>query len=665
MLIFDQLRKNDPQLRLLALVMCAGLFVLLAGLWWVQIVSARNYQGRLETQSYRTVRLPAVRGKILDRNGRVLAENRPNYSISLYFEDMRRAFDRAYAEEVTRVRAEREQQMAARESRLGRKLNQDERRGFAVTLAERNEIRAATRYATASNLVWQIGVCLQRPLMLDRTHFARHYETRRALPYPVLANLDAGLIARFEEQFAGTAAVDLEVQSARHYPFGSTAAHVLGYLRFDDQSAVGEDAYFSYRLPDYRGVVGIEGYFDRQLRGQAGAKSVLVNNLGYRQSEEVWSVPISGHNVVLTLDLRVQQAAELALRHRVGSQVRGAVVVMEVQTGDLLALVSAPAFDPNRFLPQISREEYAALADPVLRPQINRATQENYAPGSIFKTVVGLAALQAGLNPHKEIYNPGHIYVGRRYINDLAPPGDYNFRRALLKSSNTYFITNGLLTGIQPIIELGERFRLGERAGLPTWQETAGSFPSARRLHAGWSAGDTANICIGQGEMAVTPLQMAVMTAAIANGGKVLWPRLVERIEPPQPASETPPEIFPSRRLRNELGLRAEHLKTVRDAMLADTEDFEGTGRAAVVPGLRIGGKTGTAQIMDARNRVVDQTTWFISFAPYENPRYAVVVMVESGSSGGSTCAPVAHDIYSAMLKMDPTLQSPTLAQSD
>lgn len=666
MLIIDQLKRNDPQLRLLTVVMSAGLLALLTGLWWVQVVRARYYQSHLESQSYRSVRVPAMRGKILDRNGEVLAENRPSYSVNLYLEDLRPAFDKVYTNSVAVLHAHRASLIAAEESRLGRKLNKQERKAFAVTVAERNQVRQYARQTVVSNVVYEISQRLGQPISLEPTQFNRHYSNSLPMPYPVLAHLEPVHIARFEEQLAGSVSADLEIQTTRTYPQRTSAAHVLGHLQRDDRSKWGEEAYFSYRLPDYRGVVGVEGYYDTELRGHAGSKSVLVNNLGYRQGENIWEEAQPGTNIVLTIDLRIQKEAERALARRVVAPKKaGAVVVMDVQTGDILALVSLPSYDPNVFLPQISQEDYAELSDPVTRPQINRATQENYAPGSIFKTVIGMAALEAGLNPEEEVYNPGYIKIGRRSIDDLAPAGSYDFRRALLKSSNTYFITNGLrYGGIQNIAKLGRRLHLGERTGLPTWQDTAGSFPSSRRVSAGWSPGDTANVCIGQGEVAVTPLQMAVLTAAIANGGTVLWPRLVDRIEPQDPIFHDRPVLFPERRVRDELGVRPHNLKILQDAMLADTEDPDGTGRAAVVPGLRICGKTGTAQVQNTRGETIDHTTWFISYAPYENPRYAVVVMVESGSSGTLTCVPVAHDIYTAIQKLDGAATNQNLARA-
>jgi len=664
MLILDELKKGDPHLRLVAVVLATGLGVLLAGLWWVQIVSAREYQSHLETQSYRTVRLPAVRGRILDRHGRVLAENRPCYNLSLYLGDLRKPFEAACDQTLAQARAAQKQLMAAQQKKIGRPLTKAERKQFALTDKQLKQLRAQARFGVANNVVAQLGRRLGQPLTLDAAKFGRDYETRLALPYPILKNLDAAHIARFEENYSGGLGADLELQSVRIYPLGSMAAHLLGYVQRDDSSAEGEDAFFSYRLPDYRGVVGIESGFDAGLRGRAGAEAVLVNNLGYRQTENVWSRPEPGHNVVLTIDLDIQQAAERSLAQHRGADARAAVVVMDVRSGDLLALVSSPTFDPNAFAQGIFPPgETTRLNDPQLRPQINRATYENYAPGSIFKIVIALASLENGLDPDATVHNPpspenpnhGYVMVGRREIQDTAPPGEYNFRRAIIRSCNTYFITVGLQAGIDNIVRMGERFHLGEHTDLPTRQETSGIFPTLARVHSGWHDGDTANLCIGQGDIAVTPLQIAVMISAVANGGKVLWPRLVERIEPQDPASGEAVTNFPAGLVRDELGVRPRSLKILRDAMLAETQDPEGTGQAAKVPGLRICGKTGTAQVTDVNNRVIDLTTWFASFAPYENPRYAVVVMVQSGVSGGTTCAPIARDIYEAILKSEPS----------
>jgi penicillin-binding protein 2 len=340
---------------------------------------------------------------------------------------------------------------------------------------------------------------------------------------------------------------------------------------------------------------------------------------------------------------------------------------MDVRTGDVLAMVSSPETDPNYWVSGLPADEFqketARLNDPKLRPEINRATQQNYAPGSIFKPIVGLAALEAGLDPNAIVDNPGYVYVGRREIHDLAPPGQYNLRRAIIESCNTYFITVGRVK-IENVARIAGKFHFGERTGLPTRQETTGIFPTLKQVQSSdWRDGDSANICIGQGEMAVTPMQMAVAYAAIANGGTVLWPRLVERIEPQEPASGDAMTNFPTGLVRDHLGVSARNLKILHDAMLAETE--EGTGQAAQVPGLKICGKTGTAQVMNSQNQEIDRTTWFASFAPYENPKYSVVVMMEGRNFWGKDCAPIAHDIYAEILKKENAPAARNLATTD
>ena len=669
MLIFDQLKKNDPQLRVLAMAIIVGLGVLLAGLWWVQIVSSKDYQAHLEMQSFRTVRIPAVRGKILDRNGAVLAENRATYDVSLYLEELRKYFDAETDKQVTKVRAVLKQQREAKEKQLRRTLNKEERKQFIVSLAQKAEIRKQARYDVASNVVFQVGQMLRlpEPLSLNQTNFERHYQQSLALPFRVMTNINPAQIAMFEEQATSPMGVDLEVQSTRFYPQQTVAAHLLGQLQQSFDSAEGEEAFFSYRLPDYKGVLGIEAGYDKELRGVAGAKSVVVNNIGYRQTETIWSPAMAGNNVTLTIDLGVQKATEQALR-QFSPKPMAAAVVMDVWTGDILALASIPSFNPNYFVQGFPPGEYQRIQDVALKPMINRATQGNYAPGSIFKTVVGLAALESGLDP-EALYHVeadprragrGCIFLrGNQKVEDTAPPGDYNFRRALKLSSNAYFIHLGLRYGLERVVQYGKLLHLGERAGLNTHQETAGAFLSRDQLGAGWPDRATANVCIGQDPILVTPLQMAVVASALANGGKVLAPRLIDTIEPLDPVAPRITTTPPKGVVRDYLGVSAKNLGILREAMLADVEDSDGTGRACFIPGFRICGKTGTAQVKDVRGNTTSHNVWFLSFAPYEKPRYAVVVMVEGGSSGASDCAPIGKHIYNAIIEREQAANKP------
>ena len=666
MLVIDELKKNDPQLRLVAMMLAAGFLVLLAGLWWVQVVSGREYQAHLETQAYRTIRVPAVRGKILDREGRVMAENRPRYNLSLYLDELRKQFSDAVRQQTAAAMAAQKTAIAEREKKLDRSLSKAERKQFAFTSEQIEKLHEVARDQVAENEIALLSRNMGESLPFDLAKFNRHYATELAMPFPVLENLNPEQIARFQENFTGGLGADLELQSTRYYPYGTTAAHLLGELRQDDSSIEGEESFFNYRLPDYRGVTGVEGAFNAELHGRAGQVSVMVNNMGYRQAEDVESQPQAGDNVALTLDLDLQQTAEKSFNaHQPGRN--GAIVVMDPRNGDVLVMASFPTFDPNDFAQAhgISPQKYQELQQ--LMAEKNRATQENYAPGSIFKVVVGLAALEAGLNPDREYTvepNPedqAHgMFFGKGYKKkDTAPPGQYNFKRATERSSNSYFIQIGLnVAGVDRIVEMAKKFHFGDGNNLPTRQETRGNMPTLERVHHDWREGDTANICIGQGEVAVTPLQMAVAYSAIANGGTVYWPRLVSKVEPQDPASTETTTNFPAGVVRNRIGVSSRSLKALYGAMLGETEDSEGTGRAAVVgPSMRICGKTGTAQVQNGAGQLVGHNYWFSSFAPFEKPRYVVVVMVQvpelTPGSGGIICAPIAHDIYEKILEKE------------
>ncbi len=672
MLIFDELKKNDPQLRFVAMVLAAGLCILIVGLWWVQVVSAHEYQAHLETQANRSVRLPAVRGKILDCEGRVLAENRPRYNLSLYLDDLHGEFKNEY----NRLRPLK----ITTNSPPFWKLWLGSR-SVVTNYAPLNKLQMAAlslqaRYNVVNNLVAQMSRTLQQPLVLDATNFERAYAKSPYVPYPILSNMNSNQVARFEENFSGNSGVNLDLQSARVYPSGTTAAHLLGYLQRYDESIEGEDAVFDYRLPDFRGLVGIEGGFDAQLHGHAGTESVLINSQGYRQSENILSEPEPGQNVILTIDSDIQRAAEKSVLNLRGADAHAAVVVMDVRNGDVLAMVSSPGINPD-----YSANNSVRWADTNLLVQHNRATQETFAPGSIFKPIVGLAALENGLNPEEKYKvqpDPvdslhGCIFVGTRKIKDTVPPDDYDFRHAIQQSSNSYFIFNGLRTHIEKIIQLAEKFHFGERTGLPTRQESKGNFPTLKQVTASdWRDGDSANIFFGQGKMAVTPTQMAVAYSAIANGGTVLWPRLVERIEPQDPAGGEVATNFPSGVKRDEIGVSARSLKILYDAMLSETEDPKGSGynafhQSGSILNLRVCGKTGTAQVENERGQKTGWNYWFASFAPFENPKYAVVVMVQSDvsiGSGGTVCAPIAHDIYEEILKKENSTTAKTVARN-
>ncbi len=676
MLVFDQLNKADRHLRLVSWLIAGGLAVLLGGLWWVQVVRSRQFAEDQFNQSYRTVRVPAPRGKIMDRHGVVLAENRPVYSVSLYLGDRSwrqsvLAHYKAGKDAARRVGA-KQRPPSAMEKVLSwfgdepslvqlRRLSRD----------EETALGRAARYTVTSNIVAQLGDILGQRLTLDVTNFHRHYHNSLVLPLPVFQNLNAAQIARLQERGLRMPGVDMEIQPTRVYPRGTLAAHVVGYMRASVESSEGELAYFDYRLPDYRGFSGLEYSLDPVLCGKAGGKSVQINNLGYRQNETSISAIEAGRDLTLTIDAEIQRVVEHELARAVlpnGGTVRGAAVVLDVRTGEIIALASAPTFNPNNWIPGISREDFRAYHDTNTTPMLNRAIFGGYAPGSTFKTIVALAGLEAGTLTTQQLVrvapnprDPAHgiIYVGQQPIKDTAAPGDYDFKRAFKRSSNAYFIEHGLILGRDAILRMAGLLHFGERTGLPLAQDSRATLPTRDWLQQRglpWRDGDTANLSIGQGYVTVTPLQMAVAMAAVANGGRVLWPQLILATNAQDEVVDLSARSGVRPHLREQLPVSARTLEIVQSAMLADTEDADGTGRAAKVEGFRVCAKTGTAQIEDRTGRNIDVMNWLASYAPYEAPRYAVVVMVQSGKSGGETCGPVAKGIYEALKKREKKL---------
>ncbi|MCD6050354.1 MAG: ftsI [Verrucomicrobia bacterium] len=650
MLIVDQLKRGDPKLRWLALGVLVGMFVLITGLWFLQVVNYKKYERNLIEQSYRTVRLPAVRGRILDRNGVILAESRPSYNVNLYLEELRPAFQQQYrllkSNAVHRIELE------------NKSLPADKKKKTRLTFAQTEELGRQARFMVANNLVRRISESLAIPVQLTEKQFRKHYEEKLSLPMPIVENLSSTNVARFAESLSTLPGVDLQVQSLRSYPSNQLGAHILGYMTRTEKAPNEEEGIeFDYRLPDFKGAVGIEGAFDEQLRGVAGAKSLLVNNMQYRQAENVWLSPKPGDDVILTIDAQIQKTAESSL----GMSSRGAIVVMDVRNGDVLAMASAPTFDPNSFVPTITHAEYAKINDVETKPMLNRASFAIYQPGSSFKIVVALAALEAGkLNPHEQFYSKGFYPLSSRYNDRMdctAGAGYFDFHRAFIKSCNCYFADHGLNTGLDNILRMGHQFCLGQKTGLPTRQDVAGYFPAVgtrkRNMGGAWTFGDTANLSIGQGDIAVTPLQMTVMTAAIANGGKVFWPRLVDRLESDDNGFRKVTESFPAGRVRNELIVKPQNLRLVQEAMRDDVADSEGTGKGAAMSGWQVCGKTGTATVKLGRSMETSRFTWFVSYAPFDSPRYAVVAMVEGGASGGGTCAPMARRVFEALQKME------------
>ncbi len=603
---------NDEvfRLRLLAVAILLALGGLAARLWWMQVTNAKLFQHNLSEQSIRRVYVPGARGQILARDGALLALNQPSYNLVLYLEELRRP---------------------------GRWQN-------TVTNVE----------AT----VQQLAVLLGQPPQLERSKILAHIHKRLPLPLTAWRNLTTVARARLAERTLGWRGVAVEVEPARVYPEGPLAGHVLGYTRRVEPE-LGEDETFNYLEPEMKGAAGLERRYDHALRGAPGEKIIAVDVTGYNYRFALPGLadklgrraPVSGRDVMLTLDLRLQRLAEHAL-----DGVNGAVVILDPNNGDVLALASKPGFDPNELTGVIPAATWQVLIEHPDKPLLNRAVSGAFAPGSIFKPVVAMAALGPGhVNPNTTFTCPGHFMLGKARFNcweNMAGHGAQDLHGALMYSCNVYFFNLGLRVGPEVIHQRALDLGLGARTGLDLDGEVAGLIPDdawkrrERRSEGGWRDGDTCNLSIGQGAVLVTPLQMASVAATLANGGQVWQPRLVLGLRDEHGIWQRPPP-----KLTRVVPWEARHLKLVREAMRDVIQAPTGTGRHAKVPGVSMAGKTGTAEV--GRKGEGHKNTWMIAFAPYDAPRYAVAMLVEEGVSGGATVAPLLQKIMHGIFHPD------------
>lgn len=648
--------KLDKKLLLLATAMLACLMVLIVGLWNVQVVDRDEYEKQMQKQYSVSVRLPSVRGKILDVDGNPLAENRPSFTINLYLEELRGLYQKEYYP----VKKEMLQQIAA-----------DEGIERGLTSRERSQVNKRARYNVMQRLIGQLGEIMEEEISISEKEFENHYNRQLSMPLPVMPDISLAQTTKFLESVSIPPGFEIDIQPVRTYPQGDLASQTLGYMirRRDHEGDDGLET--KYQLQDYKGVAGLEGYFEEALKGKPGIKNITVNYLGYRTSENIAIEPIAGKDVHLTIDSDIQRAAQNALL-KTDKNRKGAVVVMDSRNGDLLALASVPGYDPNQFIPRISHEEWEKINpphNPGLKKLRNRSHAERYQPGSIYKIAVALALLESDdFDPENSISTQWVFVQGERpnqiRIRDTAAAGEYNFIKAFKRSSNYYFVDHGLNIGRRAIIGLSQSFGFHRPIELPLLQSAQGIIPTdeyIKKRGMRWTAGRTANLAIGQGEIALTPVHIAQMMCSIANNGHIPKPRLVISIQDSGSENQSKyHKYFPTDTL-TKIPLKERSVTYLKQAMLADVEDSDGTGRRAFVEGMRIGGKTGTAESSS------NKTTWFASMAPIDEPRYIVVVMAEEDflGSGGKTCAPIARDVYLSIKQKYPSVFEKETKPSD
>ena len=589
----------------LGFIFLFGFLVLGVSLYRLQTEKAGEFAEVETTQTTRRISVPALRGRILDRSGRVLADCRPSRCVVCNLEELQ------------------------------------QRGGRSNTV---NAIDAAVDELSAA-----IGVAR----ILTREQIARHVARASALPLTVWRDLDEKAFARFAERADAFPGFDMAVRAERRYPYGTLAAHVIGYT---GRGRPGEDAaatpaelmgtHFFEEL-ELKGRKGVEGFYNRYLAGFPGERFLRVDARGFRPRKSAGKeladaaaddiAPADGLDLELTLDVDVQAELERQL-----DGVTGAGVVLDPRDGAVLAMASSPTFNPNDCIPHLTPAVYSTLTNAPAKRGQNRAISEAYAPGSTFKPITALAALSTGWLPDDEYDCIGVYQLGPWKLRcwDYYGHGPINMRQALEQSCNTFFCNIGSAIGTNALVEAARAFGLGSCTGIDLGGETSGVVPdeSWKKLHYNepWYPGDTCQMAIGQGMLLVTPLQMAVVAATLANGGTRVRPYLHKK---GGKAGEEPREwpVGPT------VPFAQESIDLVREGMRDVV--VSGTGRKIGI-GLPVtcAGKTGTAEI--GRGETRRKNTWVIAFAPYEQPTVAIAMIVERGESGGKTVAPRVNAVF-------------------
>jgi penicillin-binding protein 2 len=542
---------------------------------------------------WRTVyfEIPAPRGQITDRDGQPLAQSKLGYHLDLNFPT---------GEEMS------DQQV------------------FAFVQKELVLAQAA----------------LHRPMEVTTDDVLDHYHNRRMLPMDIATYLTPEEVESARNKLGG--ALSLRQVYLRFYPNGSLAAHIIGYAGKTAGQTHGPLQPSELLWPDLEGREGLEKTFNEQLVGKPGVLNMTFDGQGRKTSERIVTPPIPGNNVVTTLDLNLQKLCEQTLAKE-GH--RGAIVVMDPWTGDVLAMASWPSFDPNEFVPSISDANFNKINNDPNIPLIPRAFRASYPAGSTFKIIVGAAALNTKtISKNDEFTGPPSMYIGEVLFHNWkkTDAGDLNFVQALAQSCDTWFYQVGIKTGAEKITDYAKRFGLGRKTGLPLRDESAGLLPDnayMERVHKRkFHDGDIANLSIGQGDLEVTPIQMAQAMATLANGGTLHQTRLVKQVQTLDDVVTSAYEVHS----RSDVGLTPDVLATLKKGMVAVVD--HGTGGQARVSNLDLGGKTGTAQWgAGNQNKAKSRTAaWFVGFAPMDKPKYAFAALAEGDPGDKSVHGPTA-----------------------
>ncbi len=546
--------------------------------------------------------VPAPRGQITDRNGAPLAQNRLSYNLAINFPT---PLDFSDAQTLSFVREKMD----------------------------------------------KAGKLTGRTLRMPDEVILRHYRNRGIMPLEIAQNLSESEYRQVKDNLP--AAMIVRPIYVRVYPNGKIAGQIIGYTGKTGRNPDGIVDNHETLWPETEGREGLEQTFNEMLAGKHGEYKLTFDKDGRKTSERLITPPVPGYNVVTTLDLHLQELAEKALEAKAK---RGAIVIVSPNNGDILALASWPTYDPNLFVPSISAEKFKLLQDDPDIPLLPRAYRSSYPPGSTFKVAVGIAALEsAAVSPDDRFDCVPAIQIGNVTFHNWKKGnrGALNFVQALTESCDTWFYQVGIKTGAQPIVDWALKLGFGAKCGIPLRGEAEGRIPNDEYMKATHGRrllnGDIANLSIGQGDVQVTPLQMAQAMGIVANGGTCYQTRLVQQVQTFDNKITTAYQV----RAKRTLNLSSQTLDELRTGMIDVVNGAGGTAHQASLDNVEVAGKTGTAQ-WGPKNK--ERTAaWFAGFLPADQPQYAFVALYEGdvGSKvhGGSTAAPMIADIFKEIYK--------------
>jgi penicillin-binding protein 2 len=594
---------GDGRLGIVALLVALAFAVFALRLFQLQILEGADLRSRSLRNSVRTLVLEAPRGQIVDREGRVLAANRPAYRVQVI----------------------------------------------------PNELRTPERTYEA------LGQMLERDPVQLAALVGDPKDRRRFQPVELDGDMGEVLLARVEAHRFAMSGVLTDMRPRRQYTEGRRAAHLLGSLGELQQGQLAKGRFAAYKAGAIIGQNGLEARLEDHLRGRAGGRNVIVDVAGREMREIDKLAPLPGGRAVLNLDLDLQRAGEDAFVSDDPEKPdwMGALVALDPRNGEVLALVSRPAYDPNDFAGGIDLDTWKGLVNDEWVPLQNRATAGQYSPGSTFKAVMAVAGLAEGeLDPADEVFCPGYYRLGRRTYRcwKRAGHGTVDLTQALVHSCDVYFYQLGVLLGIDRISQYAKAFGLGQLTGIDLPGEKPGLVPTRewkeRVKKEPWQKGETVSVAIGQGANLTTATQLAVAFSVIANGGTRVQPRLLRRLES-WDGREVEPVDAPE---HIQVGISQDVLSTVSRALVSVVHQPRGTGGRARVPGVQVAGKTGTTQVVsfDVVKDMEDDEipiryrdhAVFAAYAPADDPKIAVAVIVEhAGAGGGTVAAPIAQKV--------------------